>query len=123
MLITFLMILQYIASYYNGPANIVESEFGKNLLFFYILGISGSVLTILTGEWMRRIIIHKWITLLSGGTIIILGFHILLVKICNESLINNFSLNRELVCYPLAIAILILFIPIIKALRPVIIGK
>lgn len=118
--ILILIILQYIISYYNQPANIVESEFGKNILIFYLLGFSGSILTILAGEWMAKIIKHRWVTLLSNGTILILGLHMLLVKLSNELFIKPFSLNREIVSYPLAIIILILFIPIVKVLKPLI---
>lgn len=118
--ILILMILQYIISYYNEPANIVESEFGKNILIFYLLGFSGSILTILAGEWMAKIIKHRWVALLSSGTILILGLHMLLVKLSNELLIKPFSLNREIVSYPLAIIILVLFIPIVKVLKPLI---
>ena len=110
--------LTYFSSYYNGCVGLYYCNYGGNMLWFLIGGLSGSIMIYAISKLCECT--PKIISVVSQGTIIILGFHKLLI-----TLIKNYY--PESVCDVLfAALIVLLFVPFIKAVEkyfPLMVGK
>ena len=103
---------------YNGYVGLFWCNYGGNLVLFLIGAVAGMVMI-----WALSVLIghtSKAITVISGGTIIILGFHKILIDFVRV------FLTPSVFDVILAILILLLFIPFIIATErffPLMAGK
>lgn len=108
-------------AHFNSTAWMYLNSYGKNIILFFIGGLSGSILVYLVSLLLNNIK-SKWVTLISTGTILILGFHIFLVIFLKKiSTLHLFYIDALT-----SLLILILFIPLIHLCLnyyPIIIGK
>ena len=128
-LFVLIFFIQYFLSYYNGVANMVINDYGKSILLFYVLGMSGSIMIFIISIIIERSSISQLygsiIKTISSGTILILGFHMIFVRIF-MCLFKLTFIEKDIFCYPASIIILLLFIPIIIFTHkhiPVLIGR
>lgn len=105
---------------YNGPVWMYKNEFGNNFLLFLVGGWMGTTLIYLMAKRLNNIG-SKPVEILARGTIIILGFQMLFIRVMS-SLFPVRCLWDAL----LSIGIMILFIPVISIISkhfPLLIGK
>ena len=125
-IINFLIILisyfvTYYISCYNDIAYMYIHSFGNNLLLFYIAGLSGSIWLFSLCQYVSSFRV-KIIETLSNGTILIVGFHIILINY------SNYIINLSSILQSILLALvytLIFYYPIIITSRyfPYILGK
>lgn len=125
-MIMMLLIFQYVISYINGVATVVIADYGKNLILFYILGGTGSLMLILISK--IKTIFKNWnsIRLLSMGSILVLGFHMHFVRLFQSVIFKELNISSDYGCYIASAIILLLFIPITSFVMkcvPFLIGK
>lgn len=117
---------QYIGSRWNSVACVVIGEYGNYLLLFYLLGITGCIWVFLISSLLSRYLNCNSIKIISSGTIVILGFHMLIVKPFLFYWFDQLNLSRDIYCYLIAALIVIVFIPIIKLTKryvPILLGR
>jgi fucose 4-O-acetylase-like acetyltransferase len=109
---------------YNGRIDINGFNYGKNIIIFYISGISGTVMTICISMLFNKRL--KIITIISNGTIFILAFHsyfaAMVIRIIR---MYGQGLNLVVGITISVITLLSMVIPIIivRKYMPIIIGK
>ena len=120
LVITFLcgILLVFICMKYNGGVGLHKCYYGGNMFLFLLGGLSGSVMIYAVSKLL--LYVPQMVTIISRGTIIILGFHKLFID-----LIWTFMSASYLdVIY--AALIVVLFVPIIIAIEkffPLMAGK
>ena len=87
-----------------------DATYGKNIILFFIGGLSGTFVMFVISYFLRNIRPTSLI-LLSKGTIIILGFHQLFIRIYNHFLLQYHSVISD---YLIGLLILFAFVPIIQ---------
>lgn len=121
----FIMILSCLVTYYiscfNGIAYMYDHAFGNNLLLFCSAAISGSIWLFSLCQYFTSFKINI-IETLSNGTILIVGFHIILINYSNH-VIDLSSVPQSMLLA--LIYTLIFYYPIIITLKycPCILGK
>ncbi len=118
-------IILYIFSQLNDAAYMYIGRYGNNLLLFLLNGVLGIYLMYTLANLLNGIKI-KAVTILSIGTILILGFHVLLLE-----LLAFLPQPETVVCMNLlkavfSFAVLLVFIPIIHIVKknfPILLGK
>ena len=94
--------------------------FGSNYILFITGGISGTVLIYIASKWLSYYK-SKYVTTLSTGSIIILGFHVIIINYARSVLIIPSWKD-----YIMALIIMVIFIPTIiltEKYAPILIGK
>lgn len=99
-------------NYYNGRVDINTCQIGNSLLLFYLNGMFGTICVFQIARYLQ---LGNKISLIASGTIIILGFNLLMIKYAK--VVWNFIFSSipitSLVGILLASVILAVFIPII----------
>ena len=104
---------------YNGYVQMFQNLYGHNFILFLVGGIGGTI-----GVWAFCRILGKTncvIMIISKGTIIIMGFHVVFIKSFQKILGHSFIAD-----YCSAIILTLLFVPIIyfsERYFPYLIGK
>jgi fucose 4-O-acetylase-like acetyltransferase len=109
---------------YNGGIGINGFNYGKNIIIFYINGISGSVMIIGISMLFNKKL--KIITIISNGTIFILAFHSYFAAMILRIIkMHGQGLNLVVGITISLITLLSMVIPImvVKKYMPIIIGK
>lgn len=102
--------------FYNGGVGMHQCDYGGNMLLFLLGGVSGSIIIFAVSKLLGHT--SKIVAIISRGTIIILGFHKLLII---RGLMPTPYLDMVY-----AALIVILFIPVILLIEkyiPIMIGK
>lgn len=113
-------ILLVLLGYYNGDIDISSFCYGHNILAFVIGGFIGSLFIYEISKVLNKID-TSWLRTISVGTIVILGFHGMVVT----SLSNRNLGGQNLSAVLLSLLIVVCFIPIIvisKKYFPYLIG-
>ena len=114
------LVIIYLCGTYNEKVLMYLNDYGNNYSLFLIGGIAGTVLTLIASKWLCRFDI-KIIKILSTGSIVTLGFHMIFVTY-TRSIFATPSLLDLL----LSGLILLLFVPIIIFFEkhfPLVVGK
>ena len=112
------LLLVSICYYYNGSAGLYRCNYGSNIFLFLIGGVAGSMMIFAAS----KIIGHapQTVTIISQGTIIVLGFHKLFVELFRVFFPASYL---DII---FAALIVIIFIPVIVAIEkffPLMAGK
>ena len=108
----------YLCEHYNEHIWMDCCDYGSNLFLFLLGGIAGSICIFVLSKFMGHA--SKAVTIISRGTILILGFHMPFVKLLRQ------FFNVSFLDFIFAAIILLVFIPIIlfaERFFPLIIGK
>lgn len=128
MLVVIIMLLNmciFVIGHYNYCPWMHLNSYGNNIILFYLGGICGSFMIYLVSLSLNDFRLSI-ITVISSGTILILGFHIFLIPIMQYLFENVLALHGFVSSFLSSITILVLFIPFIKFCQtyfPIIIGK
>lgn len=112
------LLLVWVSDLNNSYVGMYKCDYGGNMLWFLVGGIAGSIIIFAASRLLGRA--SKSITIISRGTIIILGFHRLFID-----LIRVF-LPASYLDILLAAVIVMLFIPLITMTEqyfPLMVGK
>ena len=115
----------YYLSEINDTAYMYLGWYGNYLLLFYLNGTIGIYLVIILSWTLDNLKIEA-ITTISMGTILILGFHEQLLPILEHLSHFNMGVHPNLLKALFSLSILLLFIPIIHAIKrwcPIFLGK
>lgn len=104
------IITVYLIGRFNGAPWMYDATYGKNIILFFVGGIAGSSAVYIISYLFKDYKLSAIVTL-SKGTIIILGFHQLLIRAFDRLPAAFHSLIAE---YVAALFILLTFIPIIQ---------
>lgn len=110
----------YMCGKFNGLVLMYVNGYGANFSLFLLGGIAGITLTFVISKWIGRYD-SRVIKLLSKGTMLILGYHMIL-----KGFMRAIFPNVSWLDFLLAFIILLLFIPIISRAEryfPIILGK
>ena len=110
----------YIAGTYNNYIYMYVNDFGGNFILFLLGGIAGTAFVLILSK-LLSVYKSNYIKVLSNGTIIILGFHMIFRRI-----IKSIIPGQTLYDVMLAAVIMAFFFPIIiiaEKYFPLIIGK
>lgn len=103
------IIIVYFCGKWNGDVRMYVNGYGHHILLFFIGGMAGTAMVFILSQWLSSIR-GQWITVLSNGTIIILGFHYYLISSVARRILPTPSYTDLL----LAAAIVLFFIPVIR---------
>lgn len=106
---------------YNGYVWMYLNGYGSNYLLYILGGMAGASMLYFISLWLSRLPYHYTATILSEGSILIIGLHIVIVRRLTE-LPSRFWFEDLL----FSIMILLLFIPVIhmsKRFFPILLGK
>ena len=76
-----LLIVFITISLWNGYTDIWKYHFGKNYIFFYVTALSASIILF---NLCRKLKSNQIITTLSEGTLLTLGLHTPIIRVCNK---------------------------------------
>ncbi len=99
-----------------------DATYGSNIILFFVGGLAGTM-SVFCISYLLRNIKSKTVLTISKGTIIILGFHQLIIRIYDRLPDFFHTVFYE---YIAALFILLFFIPIIKISEkyfPLLLGK
>lgn len=118
------LLIVILVGYYNGAPWMYDNSYGKYIIPFYIGGMAGSLFIYKISCYLRGgRLISSFVGTISKGTIVVLGFHKLFIKLFER--VPLFE-ERSIWCYFLALIILFLFYPIIILIEkffPVVLGN
>jgi hypothetical protein len=103
---------------YNGRVDMCTGSYGKNIVFYYLCGISGT-LFIFSLSWLLNSYTNKFVRTISLGTVILIGFNLLSISVAKK-MISFIAPHLEIstiVGSVISVAILIAFYPIILFLQ------
>lgn len=115
------VILVILCGKYNGFVWMYLCEYGKYYVLYILGGLAGTLLLYTISLWLGRLPYHNMVLMLSKGSIIIIGLHIIIVRRLTE-------LPDRLWCEDFVFSVLILlcFVPIVRLAElffPFILGK
>lgn len=110
------LILTLFISYINGRVDINGFDYGKNIIYFYINGIFGTITIIMLGLLLEKIKTNL-ITLLSTGTIVIMALH----NVTQIYIVNLFKPYKSIFIYNDIFYIIIAFIIVLLHIIPILI--
>lgn len=88
-------------NYYNGRVDINTCQIGNSLLLFYLNGTFGTICVFQIARYLQ---LGNKISLIASGTIIILGFNLLMIKYAK--VVWNFIFSSFCICNRLLLNIL-----------------
>lgn len=106
---------------YNGFVWMYLCEYGNNYALYILGGISGTIMLFVVSLWLSRLPYRKMIMILSKGSIVIIGLHIVIVRRLME--LPNRMWGEDLL---FAILILLAFVPMIRLAElfaPILLGR
>lgn len=106
---------------YNGYVWMYLCEYGNNYILFVIGGMSGTVMLYVISLWLSRLPYRNMIMILSKGSIVIIGLHIILVRRFTE--LPNRMWGEDLVS---SVLILLAFVPMVRLAElflPILLGR
>lgn len=119
----------YAISSANGIAYMYKGAYGKCIVLFVIGSLLGITMMVIISHWME-IFYKKEISLLSSGTILMLGFQSWFFRLLTAALVKS-GIERDLWTFDLltfigSVCIVLAFYPIIlfaKRYCPIFMGK
>lgn len=119
------VIIIFLLGRYNGYVWMYRCGYGNNYMLFLLGGIIGTIFIIFIAKYLNRFQ-FRWVTDISMGSILILGFHYQLIDLFTY-LLKRVELSRNLLIdIVLSILIMALFIPVIRLTSkyfPLLLGK
>lgn len=115
------VLLLYPCEKINGPVWMYINDYGNSILLFLLGGLMGTAIVFIISKWLDKYKI-SYVVDISKGTIVILGFHGLILK----WVIRMISPQVSLLDLLYSLLVVLLFIPIIRLTErhfPLIIGK
>ena len=115
------VVVVLVVGWLNGAPWMFNADYGKNILLFFVGGVAGTMAIFIISYQLRNLK-PKVVDIIAKGTIIILGFHPLFIKMYvrfPSGFRNPFS------DYLAALVILLAFVPIIRIIEnnfPVMLG-
>lgn len=110
---------------FNGYVWMYKNVYGESLALFLIGGLAGSCALFILCKWLtRRFGDCRIISVISKGSIIILGFHYFLIDLLPHP--EQMSMLSAIMDYMGALVIVLLFVPVIRFCEthlPYLIGK
>lgn len=106
---------------YNGFVWMYLCEYGNNYALYILGGISGTIMLFVVSLWLSRLPYRNMIMILSKGSIVIIGLHIVIVRRLME--LPNRMWGEDLL---FAILILLAFVPMIRLAElfaPILLGR
>ena len=103
------VLLVYLCGQYNGYVWMYLSHFGNNYAFYILGGLAGTVMLYVVSLWLSRLSYRNMVLLLSKGSIVIIGLHIIIVRRLTQ-LPNRMWIEDFL----FAVLILLAFVPIVR---------
>lgn len=117
------VILVFLCWKFNGWVLLYNCRYGNSILLCILGGLAGTVLLYSIARVLEKLNFNKnLVSLLGGGTIIILGFHSFLIQAANHFT----SVPHPYLKFGIALLILLAFIPInyfVKKYIPIMWGK
>lgn len=114
-------VIVYICGRYNDPVMLYRCSYGSSLTLCLIGGLAGTCFVYIVSKYAAQLFNKLNISILGGGTIVILGLHYIIIVVCN----NIYRLSGVSL-YVLSLAILLAFIPInqiVKKYIPILWGR
>lgn len=113
--------LVFLIGFYNGGAKMYDASYGKNIILFLIGSLAGTYAIYVISVLIQNVR-PSFLSIISSGTIIILGLHPLFIRV-SRALLEPYK--SFIVDYSVALLILCAFVPIIilsKKYFPVLLG-
>lgn len=120
-LLLFSVFLIIVCGKYNGYVWMYKCGYGENFALYLLGGIAGSIVLYFVSLWLSFLPYRNTIILLSKGSILIIGLHIIIVRRLTE--LPDRMWGEDLL---FSILIIFCFVPIIKLAElffPVILGR
>ncbi len=110
-----------LCAHYNGYVWMYLNGIGNNYALYLLGGMAGTLMLYVVSLWLSRLPWHDMAVTLSGGTILIIGLHIIIVRRLME-------LPDRLWCEDLlaSVLILVLYVPLVRLAErfcPVLLGR
>lgn len=114
------LMLVCLCKHYNGSVWMYRASFGNRFDLFLLGGLAGTAMIYILSKWASLLPYRKMIILLSKGSIVMLGLHIIFVnRLCD---IPNRTAIEDMF---FSIFIILLFVPIIRIIEllfPILLG-
>lgn len=109
-----------LCAHYNGYVWMYLCEYGNNYALYIIGGMAGVLMLYIASLWLSRLPYRNMMLLLSKGSIVIIGLHIVIVRRLME--LPNRMWGED---FLLSVLILLMFIPLIRLIElfvPILLG-
>ena len=96
-------------------------EYGNNYVLYLLGGVAGTIMLYVVSLWLSRLPYRNMMMTLSKGSIVIIGFHIVIVRRLTE--LPDRMWGEDLI---FAILILLMFVPLIRLMElfaPILLGR
>lgn len=120
-LLTISIVLVVLCAHWNGYVWMYLNHFGNNYVLYILGGLAGTVMLYVVSLWLSRLPYRNMAIILSKGSIVIIGLHIIIVRRLVE--LPNRMWGEDLLW---ALGILMVFIPIIRLIElfcPILLGR
>lgn len=115
------VVLVVLCAHWNGYVWMYLNHFGNNYVLYILGGMAGTVMLYVVSLWLSRLPYRNMAIILSKGSIVIIGLHIIIVRRLVE--LPNRMWGEDVLW---ALGILMVFIPIIRLIElfcPVLLGR
>lgn len=110
-----------LCGHYNGFVWMYLCEYGNSYALFILGGLSGTLLLYIISLWLSRLPYCSMVLMISKGSIVIIGLHIIIVRRLTE--LPDRMWGEDLI---FAILILFCFVPVIRITElffPILLGR
>ena len=114
-------LLVYLCGHFNGYVWMYLDQYGNNFALYILGGMAGTAMLYVVSLWLSRLPYRSMLLLLSKGSIVIIGMHIIIVRRLQE-LSDRMWLEDLL----FSVLILLAFVPFIRFLElyfPLLLGQ
>ena len=112
LILSVLLGIVFLSGYYNGVPMLYRNHFGENYFLYYVGGIAGTLLALIIAIKIK--INNKILLTLSGGTIVILGFHSYAIRLISYVDTHYLDIsNTGFIAYIWSVLIVVSFYPVI----------
>ncbi len=111
----------WVSGKYNGIVYMFANKYGRSLLLFFLGGYAGTAMTFVLSKWLDRWRVECVVDI-SKGTILILGFHMYILR----DVVRELAPAASPLDLVYAMAVVLVFVPFIRFAErhlPYLIGK